>query len=128
VPPSPASPGARPGSPDEDTQRHLAFLDGRIPLAASGELELDAQTGVPLRAHLKATLGVKDDPKTRTQVELLAQMKAIGTGVAAVTAPAGALPDVRTPPGVEGALEAAGLKRKAEEKKGREEPAEEGEQ
>ncbi len=116
------------GGPDEDTKRHLAFLEGRVPVEASGELLADAATGVPLSARLKGAFVLKSDAKARTQVEVLAQVKAIGAGVAAVAAPRSVLPDARKPLGVEDALEAAGLKKKKTEEKGaREEPGEEGE-
>jgi len=104
------------GGPDADSKRHLAFLDGRVPVAASGEVLLDVETGVPLRARVAGAFGVKDDPRVRVQVEVAGDVKALGGKVAAVSAPKGALPDVRRPPGVAAALEAAGLK--AKEKKG----------
>jgi hypothetical protein len=125
--PPPAARTFAAGGPDADTRRHLAFLENRVPLSADGELLLDAVTGVPLRARLKATFGVKDDSTAHAEVELLAQVKAIGSAVAAVTAPERALGDVRKPPGVEGALEAAGLKKHGAEEGGRAEPGDEGE-
>ncbi len=104
------------GGPDADSKRHLAFLDGRVPVAAAGELLLDAETGAPLRARLSGAFGVRDDPRVRVQVELAGEVKALGGKVAPVVAPKGALPDSRRPPGVAAALEAAGLKQK--DKKG----------
>jgi hypothetical protein len=102
------------GKPDEDTARRLAFLDGRVPRAADGELLLDAATGAPLVVRLAASFGVREAPAGVTaDVELLAQVKAIGRGVAPVKKPDGVLPDVRKPPGVAGALEAAGLRKPA---------------
>jgi hypothetical protein len=99
---------------DDDTKRRLAFLEGRVPLAAEGELVADAETGVPLTVHLRATFGVAPSagaPKVRAEIELRTQMRALGSTVAAITAPKGALPDERKPPGVSDALEAAGLKK-----------------
>lgn len=119
APATPAAPDGRvfgSGGPDPDTARHLAFLDGRVPVAASGELLLDEATGVPLRAALRGAFGVKDDPRVRVQVELAAEVRAIGEKVAGVVAPKGALPDARKPAGVAAALEAAGLK--ARDRKG----------
>jgi hypothetical protein len=98
------------GGPDEDTLRRLRFLEGQVPLAAKGELVADAATGAPLRVHLRATFGVRDDPKVRAQVELRGGVRALGGAVAAIAAPKDALPDERKPPGVSDALEAAGLK------------------
>lgn len=105
------------GKPDDDTARRLAFLDGRLPRRAEGELVVDAETGAPLRVRLASTFGVKDAPGVTAEVELLAQVKALGGDVAPVAAPKGALPDERKPPGVAGALEAAGLKKPADEGK-----------
>jgi len=113
------------GKPDEDTARRLAFLDGRVPRSAEGELLLDAATGAPLRVRLAASFGVREAPAgVAAEVELLAQVKALGEKVAAVKRPEGALPDVRKPPGVAGALEAAGLRKREGEEAGRPEPAE----
>ncbi len=53
VPATPAAADPRvfpAGGPDPETRRHLAFLDGRIPVAAGGEVLFDDRTGVPLRA------------------------------------------------------------------------------
>jgi hypothetical protein len=98
------------GGPDEETRRHLAFLDGRVPVAAGGELLLDAATGVPLRVRLAGAFSVKDDPRVRVQVEVTGEVKALGGKVAAVVAPRNALKDSRKPPGVALALERAGFK------------------
>lgn len=94
---------------DDDTTRRLAFLEGRTPLAAQGELVADAETGVPLSVHLRATFGVAADPKVRAEVELRSAMRAVGGAVGRIVAPAKPLPDERKPPGVSDALEAAGL-------------------
>jgi hypothetical protein len=110
---------------DADTRRHLAFLDGRVPVAASGELLIDVATGVVLKATLRGAFGVKDDPRVRVQVEVTGEVKALGEKVAAVVAPRAALPDARKPAGVAAALEAAGLK--ARDRKGEAEPADEAE-
>jgi hypothetical protein len=125
---TPAAPAPRPtGAParDDDTARRSAFLEGRIPRTADGELVLDAATGVPLRVRIAGRFGVKGDPAVAASVELLAEVKAIGGAIAAIEAPKGALPDERKAQGVAAALEAAGLKR-TDEKSGREEPADEG--
>jgi hypothetical protein len=110
--------------PDEETKRRRAFLDGLRPQSASGELLLDAATGAPLRVRLTATFAVQGDPAARASVEVNAQVKALGGAVVAVTAPPKALPDERKPAGVANALEAAGLKKRGEEK-GKAEPEEE---
>lgn len=130
---APAAPPAADGrvfgqaGPDADTRRHLAFLDGRVPVAATGEVLLDAETGVPLRATLRGAFGVKDDPRLRVQLEVTAEVRALGEKVAAVTAPRGALPDARKPAGVAAALEAAGLRSRDRKGEGAAEPADEAE-
>jgi hypothetical protein len=111
------------GGPDEETRRHLAFLDGRVPVAASGEVLLDALTGVPLKARIIGAFSVKDDPRLRVQVEVAGEVKAVGQRVAAVVAPRNALKDSRKPPGVALALERAGFK--SREKAAAAEPADE---
>jgi hypothetical protein len=106
--------GAQPqdGGPDEDTRRRLAFLDGRIPARADGEILADAESGVPLKFLLKGSFQVKDDPDARVDLELAGQMKSLGAAAGAVVAPKEFLPDERKPRGVARALEAAGLRKK----------------
>jgi hypothetical protein len=125
---TPAAPDGRvfgTGGPDADSKRHLAFLDGRVPTAAGGELWLDAATGVLLRSRLTGAFGVKDDPRVRVTVEVAGEVKAIGEKVATVSAPKGALLDSRRPAGVAAALEAAGLKTREKKGEGTAEPADE---
>lgn len=110
APPAPEGRAFGTGGPDADTRRHLAFLDGRVPVAAAGELVLDAATGVPLRGTLRGAFSVKDDPRVRVQVEVTAEVKALGDRVASVAAPKDPLPDARKPAGVAAALEQAGLR------------------
>ncbi len=131
------APGTAPGGPprlasgvagggaDDDTRRRVAFLDGRVPLEARGELLADAETGAPLSVKLHGLFRTEADPELRAEVDLAAAMRTLGTAVAAVTAPKDALPDERKPRGVARALEAAGLKKAREEAAGREEPGEE---
>jgi hypothetical protein len=123
------APAATPAaaSTDEDTARRRAFLAGLRPRTATGELLLDAATGAPLRVRIAATFAVEGDPAASASVELLAQVKALGGEVLAIAPPKGALPDERKAAGVAAALEAAGLKKRAEkpvDEKGRAEPAE----
>jgi hypothetical protein len=115
---APAPPPARPAqpAPDDDTKRRRAFLDGLRPQSASGELVLDAASGAPLRLKLTAAFGVEGDPAARVSVEVVAQVKALGGEVTAVAAPRPALPDERKASGVANALEAAGLKKRGEDK------------
>jgi hypothetical protein len=101
-----------PGGPDADTQRRLALLDGREPIDASGELLLDAATGIPLSVRFSALFGVKGDADARVRVEVEGRVTAVGGEVAAVEPPARVLPDERKPRGVARALEQAGLRKK----------------
>ncbi|WP_242355732.1 hypothetical protein [Anaeromyxobacter sp. SG64] len=126
------APGAAPGTKaralpagkaDPDTAVRFKFLDGRVPESADGELLLDAQTGAPLRVRIAGAFTVKDAPGVRATVELLAQVTSLGEKAAAIQPPKSPLPDVRKPPGVAGALEAAGLKKKTEAEAGGSEPA-----
>lgn len=126
-PPAAAPRPAGAPEPDEDTRRRLGFLQGRVPTSATGELVLDAATGVPLRVRLSGALAARDEPRARATIELLAQMRGLGGEVPTIAAPRGALPDERKAAGVAGALDAAGL-RKREEQPARAEPADEPEE
>jgi hypothetical protein len=110
--PSRLSPDPPPGGPDPQTRTRLALLDGREPIDASGEMVLDAATGVPLSVRIAALLGVKGDPEARIRVEVEARITALGGEVAAVEPPRRALPDERKPRGVARALEQAGFRKK----------------
>lgn len=101
-----------PGGPDADTRLRLGLLDGREPIDASGELLLDAATGVPLSVRLSALFGVKGDAESRVRVEVEGKLTALGGEVAAVEPPSRVLPDERKPKGVARALERAGLRKK----------------
>jgi hypothetical protein len=120
-----AQPAGVPAPPDPDTRRRRAFLAGRVPVSAEGELLLDAVTGVPLRVRLSAAFTTRAQGDVRTTVELSAQLTAFGAAVASIAAPEGALPDERKPAGPSTALEAAGLKRRGEEARDAGEPSEE---
>jgi hypothetical protein len=102
------------------------FLEGRIPQALEGELLLDADTALPLYVAMKGSFSQKSDPQLRADVELTAQVRALGESVAAVAPPSTVLPDDRKPKGVARALEAAGLRKPApagEPTEGEAEPA-----
>ncbi len=112
--PAPAAPPAGAPKPDPDTALRFAFLQGRVPLAADGELLVDAETGVPLRVRLSGTFGVAAAGDVKASVELLSEVKAVGRGVDGVAPPPSPLPDERKPAGPSTALEAAGLKKRGE--------------
>jgi hypothetical protein len=123
--PAPAKPPAG-AQADPDTQRRQGFLQGRVPTAADGELLVDAATGVPLRVRLAASFAAPGPKAPTVTVELSAQVKALGGEVAAVSAPAEALPDERKPAGPASALETAGLKKRGEDAGSSADPADEG--
>jgi hypothetical protein len=110
----PAQAAAQGPAPDPDSERRLAFLRAPVPLSADGELVVDAETGVPLRVRLAGAFSPKDAPGVRAEVELLAQVKALGDKAAAVKAPPSPKADERKPAGPSTALEAAGLKKRGE--------------
>jgi hypothetical protein len=107
-----AGPARIEGPLGEDTALRLAFLDGREPLDATGELLADAATGAPLELRLRALFGVKGDPDARVEVRVEGRMTALGGAVAEVRPPDAALPDERKPRGVARALEQAGFGKK----------------
>jgi hypothetical protein len=59
---------------------------------------------------MKGSFSQKTDPQLRADVELTAQVRALGQAVASVVPPPSFLPDERKPKGVARALEAAGLR------------------
>jgi hypothetical protein len=118
--PPPPPPGLPDAGYDADTRRRVDFVQGRVPVALAGELLLDAETALPLYVAMKGAFSQKSDPQLRADVELTAEVKALGALVGAVTPPRSVLPDERKPKGVARALEAAGLRKRA----GATEPAE----
>lgn len=112
-PPAPPPPAALPdGKYDPDTRRRLDFLEGRVPVALSGALLVDAETGLPLAVTLRGAFSEGSDPQLRAEVSLEAAVRALGQDVPAVRPPRGALADERKPKGVARALEAAGLRQR----------------
>ncbi len=112
--PGPAPAGLPDGGYDPDTRRHVDLLEGRVPTAFEGALLLDAATGVPLSVVMKGALAERSDPQLRAEFDLDARVTALGGGVVRVAAPPGALPDDRKPKGVARALEASGLRQRAD--------------
>jgi hypothetical protein len=112
-PKPPPPPAALPGGKyDPETRKRLDFLEGRVPTALSGEMLVDAATGLPLSISLRCAFSQQSDPLLRADLELDAAVRALGGEVAAVPAPRGALADERKPKGVARALEAAGLRQR----------------
>ncbi len=114
---------------DPDTALRQGFLAGARATKAEGELELDVATGAPLRARLTATFSAPPAGKAappRVTVTVATKIAALGGEVKAVLPPPSALPDERKPAGPSAALEAAGLKKRGEERLPAE-PGDEGE-
>lgn len=114
---------------DPDTALRQGFLSGGLATRAEGELELDATTGAPLRARLTASFAAPPAGKTaasKVTVTVSTKIAALGGEVKAVAPPPAALPDERKPAGPSAALEAAGLKKRGEERQPAE-PSDEGE-
>ncbi len=104
--------GAAADARDPDTARRRAFLEGRRPTAVAGELLVDAATGVPMSATVRASFTEAADAQLKADVSLDVRVSALGRDVAAIHAPQSALPDDRKPKGVARALEAAGLRKR----------------
>lgn len=112
-PKPPPPPAALPqGGYDAATRRRLDFLEGRAPQQLSGELLVDAETGVPLSVAMRGAFSQQSDPQLAAEVDLAASVRSLGPDVPAVHAPRGALADDRKPKGVARALEAAGLRQR----------------
>jgi hypothetical protein len=114
---------------DPDTLVRQGFLHGAVATSADGELLLDAETGAPLRTRLSATFvapAAAGAQPPRVKVVVSARLGALGGEVKAVAAPASFLPDERKPAGPSTALEAAGLKKRGEQREAAE-PADEAE-
>jgi hypothetical protein len=128
---APAAPPAPPGflAKDPDTAARQGFLRGAAATKVEGELFVDAETGAPLRARLAATFAAPAQgkaPGPKVTVVVSSKIAALGTDVKAVAAPSTALPDERKPAGPSAALQAAGLKKKGEERQAAE-PSDESE-
>lgn len=110
--PPPAPAALPPSGYDPATRKRLDFLEGRVPKELSGELLVDAETGVPLSVTLRGSFSQQSDAQLRADVDLAARVRSLGSQVAAVQPPRGALADDRKPKGVARALEAAGLRQR----------------
>lgn len=101
--------------PDETTKRRQYFLEHRTPKVLQGELLVDAQTSVVLKARLDGRMAVKaDEGEAELHLALDAQRSGIGKKPV-IEAPKEFLPDEDKPDGVVAALERMGLsKRRAD--------------
>lgn len=107
----PPIPRERDGS-DETTARRLAFRQKRVLRSLTGDLWVDAETGVVLQTKLEGALSVKGKEKEEAslKLELAATVGDIGKDPA-LAAPKEFLPDEDKPPGIADALSRFGIPR-----------------
>ena len=96
---------------DETTKRRLHFFEARIPKSLEGEVFVDADTSVVLRARLDGRMTVKGtegDAELRLLLE--SSLSSIGANPG-VKVPAEFLPDEDKPQGIAAAMERFGIER-----------------
>lgn len=98
---------------DETTRRRQLFYDARTPRSLQGEVYVDAQTSVVLKARLDGRVGVKS-ADAESELHLVVESSLTGIGKApAIDAPRDFLPDEDKPDGIAAALLRMGIERKA---------------
>lgn len=98
---------------DETTRRRLAFFEHRLPRSLSGEVLVDAQTSVVLKARVDGRLGVPKE-KTPESAELRLTLESALTDIGKdprLTPPENFLPDADKPQGIADALDRFGIPR-----------------
>ena len=96
---------------DETTKRRQAFYDLRQPKALQGEVLVDQDTSVVLKARLDGRIGVTGEKgESDLRLVLDSSMTEIGREPS-ISAPADALPDEDKPSGIAAALERFGIER-----------------
>ncbi len=101
--------------PDETTKRRLHFYEGRAPRMLQGEVYVDAQTSVVLKARLDGRVGVPargEEPEAELRLTIESALTGIGSAPA-LEAPKDFLPDEDKPDGVAAALARFGIERKS---------------
>lgn len=97
---------------DETTKRRQAFYDLRQPKALQGEVLVDAQTSVVIKAHLDGRIGVTSEKNEVSDLRLVLDSNMVDIGRSpSIVAPADALPDEDKPSGIAAALERFGIER-----------------
>lgn len=97
---------------DETTRRRRFFYDARTPRSIQGEVYVDADTSVVLKARLDGKLGVKaDDGESELHLVVESSLTNIGKAPL-IEAPKEFLPDEDKPDGVAAALTRFGIERK----------------
>jgi hypothetical protein len=118
---------------DDTTARRLHFYDGREPRTLQGEVMVDQETSVVLKARLDGRLGVAADAGDNAELRLVLESELTDIGKdPALKPPPDFLPDEDKPSGIEAALERFGIPRQRGDGgtaggKGPDEPADESE-
>jgi hypothetical protein len=98
---------------DETTQRRLRFFEKRQPVSLTGEILVDSETSVVVKARLDGQLRAPDEKSgaANLHVTLASEVTDIGKNPK-LAAPADALPDADKPQGIADALDQFGIPRK----------------
>lgn len=96
---------------DETTQRRQAFYDVRQPKTLQGEVMVDQETSVVIKAHLDGRIAVASE-KGDAELRLVLDSAMTDIGIEPkIGAPPDALPDEDKPSGIAAALERFGVER-----------------
>lgn len=126
---SPLPPRLEPkGGPDATTRLRQAFYDDHQPQSLQGEVLVDADTSVVLRAHLDGRITVASDGGLGASLHLVldSQMSDIGTPPN-IQVPKDFLPDADKPEGIAAAMERFGFGRSSADAGAPPEPPDDGE-
>ncbi|WP_163996126.1 hypothetical protein [Pyxidicoccus caerfyrddinensis] len=105
------------GNVDESTRRRAAFFAHRVPRSLDGEVVVDAETSVVLKARLDGRIGVPSE-KTPEAAELRLTLESAISELGQdpkLQPPEDFLPDADKPQGIADALDAFGIERKKPE-------------
>lgn len=100
---------------DATTKRRRRFYQSRTPRSLQGEVYVDAETSVVLRARLEGRVGVaatEEDAESELRLVIDSSLSRIGKPPS-IEAPKDFLPDEDKPDGVAAALQRFGIERKA---------------
>ncbi len=100
------------GGADDTTRRRRAFYELRTPRSLQGELYVDAETSVVLKAHLDGRIGVPADAGLEAELHLVLDTRMSDLGQApSIEVPKDFLPDEDKPLGIAAALQRFGIER-----------------
>jgi hypothetical protein len=102
------------GGRDETTRRRMAFFEHRVPKTLVGQVLVDADTSVVLKARLDGTLSVPSE-KTPEAADLRMSLESAVTEIGQdpkLKPPEDFLPDADKPEGIADALDRFGIERK----------------